>query len=527
MTSAGAVVAEQAAGPPVPAFGGTYVEGVTGVPQYLNPIIAATSLDQDVAQLAFSGLTRFGRRGEIEADLASSFRLESEGRVWIFEIRPDATWHDGRPVSADDVVYTVRLLQDPAYVGPYAEAFRGVIVERIAARTVRFELPDGFGPFGASTTAPLLPSHILGGTPYAGLAAAPFNIAPVGTGPFRVSEVGAQQVTLVRNDDFYRSKPGRSRPYLDRIVLRHYVDASAALAALARGEIDGVGGLTENEADRARGLPNVALYSLPTSDFTALFLNLRPEKAQFRERVVRQAIATAIDRGRILTAAAGGRGVVADSFVPRTSWAYVDDIPRFAHDPREAREMLDGADWIDHDGDGVRDKDGVALSFSVSTSDEPARIAAGRRVVEDLRDVGMDVRLRSVPFAELVDGVARTRSFDALVLGITVGGDPDPYPFFHSQQVADPGYNFSGYSTLPLDRNLEAARRAFDRDERRNLYAPVFEAIATEVPVVFLYFSDYLYAQARTVQGQKIAPVSDPTQRFWDVQDWYVRTERR
>ena len=114
-----------------------------------------------------------------------------------------------------------------------------------------------------------------------------------------------------------------------------------------------------------------------------------------------------------------------------------------------------------------------------------------------------------------------------MLVEIAVSGDPDPYPFFHSTEVSDPGHNFSGYSTLPIDRNLEAARRTFDEAARRELYAPVFQAISIEVPVVYLYFSDYLYAQSRQVQGLRIAPLTDPRERFWNVEDWYVRTAPR
>jgi len=108
-----------------------------------------------------------------------------------------------------------------------------------------------------------------------------------------------------------------------------------------------------------------------------------------------------------------------------------------------------------------------------------------------------------------------------------VSGDPDPYSFFHSSEVKDPGHNFSGFTTLTIDRSLEAARRTTDQTKRRELYSTVFQAIATDVPVVFLYFSDYLYAQARLVQGLKIAPISDPRERLWNAEDWYVRTARR
>ncbi|HEV8534485.1 MAG TPA: peptide ABC transporter substrate-binding protein [Candidatus Limnocylindria bacterium] len=510
-----------------PALGGTYVEGVAGVPQYLNPVIAATDVDEDVVRLTFSGLTRYDQSGAIVPDLAAAFRTESSGRVWTFDIRQDATWHDGQPVSADDVVYTVKLLQDRGYVGPYSDAFRGVSVERVDSRTVRFTLPDVYGPFADSTTVPLLPAHILGSVPYAELARQTFNLRPVGTGPFRVTELEPRQIVLSRNDDFYRARPARSRPYLDRVVLRFYPDSAAALLALSRGELDGVAGLASQEAERARALKNVVLHRLPTDNFVALFLNVRPEKVAFRDRAVRQAIATAIDRGRILQVAADGRGTVADQFVPQSSWAYVKDVMRYAYSTEEAKALLDAADWKDRDGDGIREKGAQKLAFTIATSDEPARTAAATQIQHDLNAVGMSVTVKTMPFGQLVDSIARQRTFDALLVEIAVSGDPDPYTFFHSTEVSDPGHNFSGFSTLPTDRNLEAARRTFDEGARRELYAQVFQLISREVPVVYLYFSEYLYAQTRQVQGLRIAPLTDPRERFWNVEEWYVRTQPR
>ena len=524
VTSVVAIATDRTDLPTDPAFGGTYVEGVAGAPLYFDPIIAATNVDQDVSGLVFTGLTRFERDGTIVADLASSFEADPTGKIWTFTIRSDANWQDGAPVTSDDVMYTVGLLQDPAYTGPFADAFRGVTVEALAPKIVRFTLPDVYAPFAASTTVALLPAHLLGKVAFADLARQPFNVQPIGTGPFRVSEVDSRQVTLVRSDDFYRTKPARARAYLDKVVLRFYRDGSEALAALARGEVDATGGLSPQDASRARTLKSVDLFSLPTNDFTALFLNVRPSKAVFRDLAVRRAIATAIDRGKVLQAAVDGRGTVADEFVPPPSWAFARDIPRYPFSATDAKALLDAAGWIDHDADGIRDKGGVALKFSISTSDEPQRIAAAQRIAEDLGTVGMKIDVITVPFAELVDRVARQREFDALLVGITVGNDPDPYPFFHSSQVNDPGDDFSGYSTLAMDRLLEQARKTVDQTKRRDLFAQVWTAIATDVPVVFLYYTDYLYAQSHTLQGFRVAPVNDPPQRFWNVEDWYVKT---
>src|SRR5256714_11650889 len=349
VASVAAIAADQNPAGGDPAYGGTYVEGVAGVPQYLNPVIAATDVDEDVSRLAFSGLTRYDQAGSIVSALASAFRTESNGRIWTFDIREDATWHDGQPVTADDVVFTVKLLQDRGYVGPYSDAFRGVTVERIAPRTVRFTLPDVYGPFADSTTVPLLPFHLLGNVPYAELSRQPFNVSPIGTGPFRVSEVDARQIVLLRNADFYRTRPARARPYLDKVILRFYPDPTEALLALSRGEIDGVGGLSSQDAERARSLKGAVLYSLPTDNFVSMFLNVRPDRVVFRDRAVRQAVAPAIHRGRVLRLAADGRGTVADEFVASSPWAYVKDVPEYTVSPEEANALPDQAARKDHD----------------------------------------------------------------------------------------------------------------------------------------------------------------------------------
>lgn len=518
------MVAEQGRPPAVATPGGSYVEGVAGGHRHLTPVLPGTAIDQDVARLVFSGLMRTDRTGEIVPDLASSVHVEQDGKVWTFELRDDARWHDGQPVVADDVVFTVGLLQDRAYSGPYAEAFRGVAVDRVGPKVVRFILPGAYGPFAASTTFPLLPAHRLSGVPFARLSGDPFDQRPIGTGPFTLTDITSTDVVLSANLDFYRSRPDRSRPYLDRLVLRSYRDTTEALVALARGDLDGVAGITSDDAERARPLRSIAVYSYATGDFTALFLNLRPDHAAFRERAVRQAIATAIDRGKVLDVAIDGRGRVADAFVPPTSWAYPRELARYSRSVDDAKALLDAAGWTDPQGTGVREKGGVALRFTVSTSDEPARVGAATQIAADLAPVGIVAEVRTMPFNDLVDSVARPRAFDALLVGVTGGPDPDPYPFFHSSQAKDPGSNFSGFSTLPMDRNLESARRVADRAARRALYEPVFQTIAAEVPVVFLYFSDYLYAQRAGVQGLKIAQIAGPSQRFWDVEDWYVKT---
>lgn len=527
VATAVALVSEAAVAPRLPAIGGTHTEGIVVGFRSLNPHLATTQADRDVAAVLFTGLMRFDQQGGVARDLAESVRMEDEGRAWVFRIRDDARWHDGTPVTADDVLYTAAVTQDRGYAGPllYASGLRGAKVERVDARTVRFVLPDVYAPFAEVTTMPLLPAHLVGSVRASELAADPFNLRPVGTGPFVFESREEHRVVLAANEDFYRLGAERARPYVDRLVFRAYQTAEEALEALARGEVQGLGGLSPADAARARQLKGIALHRVPSSEYTVLKFNLSPDRSTLLDRRVRQAIALAIDRGRLLRMAVDGQGVVAQQPVPAGSWAFAQDARRHPYDPAGARALLEEAGWTDADLDGIRERGEERLRFTIVTSDEPIRLATARQIARDLHAVGIEVDVEAVPWQQLIDERARERQFDAILLSIVGGSDPDPYAFWHSSQASDPGYNFSGYSTLPMDKALEDARRTLDQAERRVLYAQIFTQLAEDVPAVFLYFADYLFALDREVNGVRIAPITDPSQRFWNVEDWYVRTE--
>ena len=522
----GAFVSANTASSAPPAFGGTYTEGVVSAapPRTFDPLFASTQAERDASALMFTGLTRFDQRGVVVPDLATDFSSGEDGKAWTFTIRPDARWHDGEPVVAADVVYTVGVAQDESYHGPYAGSFAGAKVEALDVRTVRFVLPDVFAPFLEASTIPLLPSHLLHELPAAQLERDPFSVRPVGTGPFRFDSRDESRVTFVRNENFYRVAPERTRPYLDRVVLRLFPDTNAAVQALARGELQGLGGISADDADRVKGARDIATNYFPSDEATVLFFNLAPDRATFRDRGVRQAIARAINRPRLAQLITGGHASITDQPVLPSSWAYSRDVRPRAFAPEDARAMLDAAGWTDHDGDGVRDKNGVALRFGLVTNDDPPRVATVQQVARDLEAVGIAAQIEVVPFTELIDKRARERSFDAMVLAVSTGMDPDPYTFWHSSQVKDPGLNFTSYATLGMDRALEQARRTLDQTQRRDLYAQAFAQLQEDAPAVYLYFADYVYAVDRSVRGLRIAPLADPSQRFWSVEDWYVRT---
>ncbi len=298
----------------VPAVGGTYVEGVAGAPHAINPLLSAyNDVDQDLCALVFAGLSRFDNTGRVVPDLARGWQISLDGLTYVFTLRNDVRWHDGEPFTADDVLFTVHLLQDPDYPGPpdVGALWRTVQVEKDDDNTLRFILSEPYAPFLDYTTIGILPQHLLTGTSAAELPALDFNLSPVGVGPFRVEEVEAEsgQVTSIllrRNPNYYR--PG---PLIEHLRFRFYPSPQSAFRAYQAGEVDGVAQIALEDLEQAYDEmeEGLALYSAPLARYSLILLNLgRPDELPFfQEKEVRQALLYGLDREAIVRNVLHGR----------------------------------------------------------------------------------------------------------------------------------------------------------------------------------------------------------------------------
>jgi peptide/nickel transport system substrate-binding protein len=434
-----------------PGRGGTYVEGIAGFPRYLNPLLSRYGeVDRDVCALLFNGLTRLNERGEVEADLARSWEVTLDGLMYTFYLRPNVYWHDGAPLTADDVVFTVGLLQDPAFPGPPelgATLWRAVKVEKVDRYTVRFTLPGpyAYAPFLDYTTFGILPTHLLSGTRAADLPDAAFNLSPVGSGPFKLADMNVESgvVTSLVLEQFpyYYG----ATPYLDRIQFRFYPSSQVVLDAYEADEVEGIGSIPIADLPRARALTTFNLYSAQLAEYGVVLLNLaRADLPFFQEREVRQALLYALDRQEIIDAALDGQALVAHSPLIPGTWAYKVDVQHYEYDPVQAQALLDKAGWVlPRRGDGIRRKGDRPLAFTLLTSSEPARIAVAQMLAEQWAAVGITVTVATVSPAEAFEAL-ESRSFEAVLIHLSLPGDPDPYPFWHEMQV-EGGQNYAGF----------------------------------------------------------------------------------
>lgn len=517
----------------VPDAGGTYVEGVVGAPQYINPLLCPLhDEDRDLCSLVFAGLTRFNENGDITPDLATTWSISDDGITYTFKLRPDARWQDGIPVTAADVLFTVGLLQDPKFPGrpDIGALWQSVAASRIDNLTVAFALSQPYAPFLDFTTLGLLPQHVLSGTAASGLEQAPFNLQPTGNGAWRVAEVNTSNgrvtsVALEPSAAYFGRKPN-----LSRVVFRYYPNSEAAFEALRSGDVDGVGNIPLALSKRAEALDGVNIYAAGRSRYSALFINQRRDSGAIAlsDKAVRQALMYALDRERIISDVLGGQAVVADTlFIPGT-WAFDPEVKHYALDRDRAARLLRDAGYelatVQPSNVTVWQKNGEPVAFTLLTQDDSARRAVAEAVARQWRDLGVQVSVQ--PVRNLVRDFLSSRQFQVALVESLVDGDPDPYPLWHQSQIVAPGQNYAGFDNKDASEWLEKARVTTDRGVRADYYRRFQELFAEELPALPLYYPVYQYALSSRVRRVQVPPLVYPSDRLRTLADWYVNTRR-
>lgn len=509
-----------------PDYGGTYIEGIAGQPNVINPLFDQyNSADRDLAALVFNGLTRVDETGAIRPDLARKWEISPDGLIYTFTLRSDVQWSDGAPVSAADVLYTIQTIQASDYPGLsyISDLWRTVAITQITPSAVRFQLSEPFAPFLDYTTIGLLPEHILKDVSASDLPEAPFNRHPIGTGPFLLDELTVDHATLSPNPRF--TGP---RPYLGNLDLKFYPSAESLFAAYGRGEIEGISEISAENIVQARATKSLTLYSARLSGYTLVFLNL--DKPQFQQKEVRQALAYATDRQAIIDDVLHGQGLPGTGPIVSNSWAYDPAIKQYAYDPAKARALLDAAGWVDTNGDGARQKGPDALSFTLLTNaEDPTRAQIAQELANAWGAIGAKVQVKAVSSASLVRDALRPREFDAVLFGFQLPADPDPYALWNSTQMpsaSDAGQNYSGWKNRDADEILETARRIDDQARRTELYRQFQAMFMDEMPALILYYPVYTYAIDSRIHGVQLGPLIDPSERFNSIAQWYLKTKR-
>ena len=504
-----------------PAYGDLLIQGSIGDASNLIPMLSTDSASHDIAGMIFNGLVKYDKDLKLVGDLAESWKVSQDGLTITFKLRKGVKWQDGEEFTAEDVMFGFQTITSPttrtAYGGDFKEVERAIVVDRYTFRVIyKRPFAPGLSSWGSLV---VLPKHLLAGQD---INTTPFSRKPVGTGPFRFKEwKTGEKIVLEVNPTYFEG-----RPYLDGFVYRIIPDPATMFLELKAGGLD-FAGLTplqyKRQTETYKMRRDFRKYRYLAFAYTYLGYNLKDEK--FKDVRVRQAISYAIDKNEIIQGVLLGLGLKATGpYKPDTQW-YNPNVKKYPHDVEKAKTLLARAGWRASGKDGTLQKDGKPFEFTILTNQgNETRAKCAEIIQRRLRAVGIKVKIRTVEWSAFINDFIDKKNFEAVILGWTLGQDPDIYDIWHSSKVGPKELNFISYKNPEVDELLAKGRYTFDAGVRKACYDRIQEILAEEQPYTFLYVPYALpIIQARFL-GVKPAPAGIS----YNMEKWYVpKAEQR
>ncbi|MGJ7441752.1 ABC transporter substrate-binding protein [Aquipuribacter sp. MA13-6] len=504
-------------GSAAPGAGGTgIVIGVGSEPDHLNPVLGYAP---DGASRVFDSLLVREADLSLSPSLATSLPERSaDGLTYTVPLRDDVVFHDGEPLTAEDVVFTYETVLDEAVASPLAgdlEALAEVVA--LDDTTVQFRLEQPYAPFPERLTLGVVPEHVLAGT--TDWEAAAFNREPVGSGPYRlVSWTSGDSIVLEANEDHWDGAPE-----VTPVTFATTGDDQARAARMSAGELDAAV-LPARLAEQFEGTDGLQVQRRATADYRGVMLP--QEHPVSGDLAIRRALDLAVDREAMVAGVLAGAGEPAYGPVAPSLTDYYEPAAEREHDPAAAVQLLEEAGWVLDDG--VRSRDGVRAEMTVMyPAGDTVREQLALAVATDARAIGVDVTVDGLSW----EAIEPRMGTDALVMGYGSPYDPDfiSYQLFHSSYAGQGFFNPGSYDNPAVDRALDDGRTAVEEADRREAYSRLQTELAADPPWLFLTYLEHVYVVSDGWQGSDVEQVEPHDHGFvagpwWNLQDWSARS---
>ena len=509
----------------VPVFGGSFTEGVVGSPRFINPLLALSDTDKDLSSLIYSGLLKVSDKGGFEPDLTKSYETQNGGTVYDFIIKDNAYFHDGKPVTADDVAFTVEKALDSVIKSPRKANWDGVLVEKVNDKEIRFTLKKPYAPFLLALTLGILPKHIWEKVSSEEFPFSEFNINPIGSGPYKVEKITRNSggipsvITLAA-----WKKYTLGSPKIKSIVFKFFQNETELTKAYKDLTVESASGLSPASVKSIN--PDSSLVNeanLPR--VFGVFLNQNTAPV-FSNKEIRQALEIAAPKKRIVNEVLLGFGKAIDGPTPAN---IETDAVKAEGSVEAAKTLLLNNGWKAN-ADGILEKkikkDTTSFSFSISTSDAPELKQTAEILADTWKKLGAIVTVKVFEAGDLSQNIIKPRKYDALLFGEVVENHSDLYPFWHSSERNDPGLNISLYTNITADNALEEMQKATDNQSLTTQKAIVVSEIQKDVPAIFLFSPDFLYLKSPSVKNITLNNISSANERFLSINSWFIETDK-
>lgn len=505
--------------------GGKYIEAVVGTTHFINPILSQTNdIDADLVTLTFSSLLKTDKNGQLENDVAESYIVSEDKLTYTFHIKQNVLWHDGEKLTADDITYTIKTIQDDNYNSPLIANWQGVRVEKVDDYTVNFILKNTYAPFLNGLTFGILPHHLWEQVAANEFPLSELNFQPVGSGPYKLNSFKKDKngkiisIEMGMNNDYYGQKP-----YIKTITFKFYASEDDAISAFNRKEVKGINYISPGKLDKVVDIEKKNVNRLSIPRYYAVFFNQTQSKA-LADKTVRLALSYAVDKDKLIADVLKGEGHKIDTPITPQLLGYNPNTKIYNYDKTYAQGILTEAGWVDSDNDGVREKGDEKLAFTLVATDWTDIAATAAELQSMWKEIGANVEIKTTD--NIQEDYIKSRSYQALLFGEILSYDPDPFSFWHSSQKKDPGLNLSLYDNSDADKILEEARKETDPALRAQKYQEFQNLVVEDIPAVFLYSPNYIYLQDKSIRGMEAQNIITPSDRFNNVESWYIDTQR-
>lgn len=504
---------------PQPAAGGTLNEGIIGSFTNANPVYATSAVDLAVSRLIFAGLYKYDDNNQLVGDLASGpWSVDATGTTYTVHLRPDLTWQDGKPLTAQDVAFTFRVIQNADAQSPFNAAWQGVTVAPVNDTTVTFTLPDPLASFPYSLTMGIIPQHILGNTSMAEMRTATFNTAsPVGAGPFswNAIEVAGNNQVRIALAPFKQYHSGS--PKLNSFVIHTFRDQAGMVSSFNGQEINAMSGLSQLPSN----VKNARSYNMPLT--AAVMTFFKTSEGVLSDALVRRALVQGTDTNAIISSLGYPARAVREPLLQGQS-GYDPAYYQESYSQAGAERKLEENGWK-LASDGIRYKNKQPLTFSLYAEDTSEYAKVARQLQKQWRALGVKLDLQ-LQDTDDFQSTLTFHSYDALLYGISIGKDPDVYAYWSSAQAdvrAASRLNFSEYQSATADSSLEAGRTRTDPALRAVKYKGFLQAWQKDAPALGLYQPRYLYVSRSPIFNLQEHYLNTAADIYGNVNDWMVR----
>jgi len=497
-----------------------YKEGIVGQPIAINPVLAGNNdVDRDLIELLFSGLI----------DLSENYKISPDGQTWNIILKPDLHWSDGKPLTSEDVIFTIDAIQNSDSRSPLFLTWQGIITDRISEREIEFTIRTPYAFFLDNLRdLKIIPKHIFGSIPVENFRLSSFNLEPVGNGPYKFDEFEKRSDGFITNYLLSSNKYfSGGDPYIEKIEVKFYQDNSQLIKAFNLKKVDGFGGLNPGNLEELRLGYKLLEKSIP--QYYAIFINKNSNPSLTNQKIL-SALNLATNKEKIVNQVFKAKAtVINEPILPIISGYDASADPGSEFSTEKAALLLDEEGWIKNEKNIREKKIGKqveSLEYSIVVPQIPFIIETINIIKNDWDKIGIKLNPIILNPADIANEVIKTRNYQMIIFGNILRNNPDIFSFWHSSERFYPGLNLSLYDNKKVDALLESIRKNPDENTREQDLAKLQRLISEDKPAIFLYSPAYLYVGPKNLGGFEENIITTPSKRFQNISKWYLDTKK-